>query len=318
MNRIIYTWIGLFLLTMTALSVTGPAQARLEQIAAIVNNEAVSASDIAERTKLMIMSSGLPDSKEIHQKMKPQVANTLIDEALMLQEAGRLQIPVTPEDIDRGFESLAQQNKMTGEQFASVLKQQGISISSLRDQIRAQIAWSLVIQERLRPQIAITSRDIDALLDRFQSSIGKNQYLVSEIFLAVDSPAQEQDVKQLAHKLTGQMSGGKVPFPRLARQFSQAAGATKGGDMGWVQEGALPEELDDMLSRMKEGDLSQPVRSLSGYHILYLRKKRTLTPETLPSRDDLANKIGSEQLERLQRRYLLDLRTSAFIERRGV
>jgi hypothetical protein len=136
---------------------------------------------------------------------------------------------------------------------------------------------------------------------------------VAEIFLPVDKPDEEANIKQLAEKLTREMLQGKAPFPRVATQFSQSASAKRGGDIGWVQEGSLYPEIEDVLMRMNEGDLSEPVRTISGYYIVTLRKKRVIAEENIPSREEVLYRLGTERLERRSAVTLLDLKAEAFI-----
>jgi len=295
-----------------------PVQAASSEssIATVVNEEAISVADVAARTKLILVSSGIPDTAEMREKMRPQIIGNLIDERLMMQEAGRAGIVVSQEDIDSGFVSLSRQNNMEPEKFRSILNRQRIPLKTLSDQIASQVAWSEVVQTKVRPRVTITENEIDSFIERIRSDVGKTQYQVSEIYLPVDTPRDEMSVKQLAEKLTRQMKEGRAPFPRVAAQFSQAAGAARGGDRGWIREGELPEELDIVLTKMEEGTLSRPVRSLSGYHILLLRRKSVMDESAVPSREDVHNKLGLEQLDRLQRRLLLDLKSAAFIENR--
>jgi peptidyl-prolyl cis-trans isomerase SurA len=96
--------------------------------------------------------------------------------------------------------------------------------------------------------------------------------LVAEIFLPVDSPAEDSRVRTFANNLETQIHEGGN-FAKLAQQFSQAAGASEGGDLGAVQDGELPDELDQKLKTMNPGEVSEPIRTQSGYHILLLRAK---------------------------------------------
>jgi peptidyl-prolyl cis-trans isomerase SurA len=116
--------------------------------------------------------------------------------------------------------------------------------------------------------------------------------------------------------LSSDIRGGKASFMKVAQQFSKAAGAASGGDLGWIQQGQLPDELDSVLPRMQEGGVSKPIRSLSGFHIMLVRKKRVISEETIPARDAVRQAIGLERLDRLQRQYFLDLKSSALIENR--
>ena len=192
----------------------------------------------------------------------------------------------------------------------------GVNIDTMRRQIKAQIGWGKIVQKVMRPQIEVNDADIDAFLERLNNNIGKNEYLVAEIFLPVDAPNQQSDARQLAEKLDAEIRAGKAPFFKVAAQFSKAPGAAQGGDRGWIQEGQLPDELDSVLKTMKKDDLSEPIHSSAGYHILYLRDTRAITDKDIPSREEIFNALGGQRLDRAQRRYLMDLRSAAFIENR--
>ncbi|MCB9988104.1 MAG: peptidylprolyl isomerase [Rhodospirillales bacterium] len=308
---------GLWGTFLCAPSLSRAETKRSESIIAIVNNGAVSASELEDRMRLIIVSSGMPDNREIRDRMRSQILASLIDEQIKLQEADRLGIEITDEQVDQGFISLAESNNMTAEQFSSILKREHVSPYTLRAQIRANMAWSDVVQSEVGSHIVITDSQVDSLLARLTADIGKTEFLFSEIFLPVEEQKEESNVKQLADRLIRQLLQDHIPFPKIASQFSQSAGASRGGDMGWVQQGQLAPEIEEQLAKMEEGDLSQPIRTLAGYHILYLRKKRTIAEETIPSADALRHRMGVQELERQAQRYLLDLKSSAFIEHRN-
>lgn len=247
----------------------------VERIAAVVNDEIISLSDLEARVRLAVVSSGLTDSPEARQRLAPQVLRTLIDERLQVQEAKRLNISVTDKEIDEALAQLAQQNRMSGEQLVQMLEQRAVPVSTLRSQIRATISWTKLVQRRLRPAVEIGDEEVDQVVQRIQANAGKPEYLVAQIFLAVDRPDQDEEVRRLAERLVEQISQG-ASFPAVARQFSQSADSATGGDIGWVQSGQLPDELDDRISELRVGQMSRPIRSVSGYHILLLRDQRTV------------------------------------------
>lgn len=292
------------------------AMVQNEGVAATVNDEPITLSDVYDRLKLMIVSSGLPNTPDIQQRLKTQVLNMLIEEKLQVQEARQQGINITQEDVDGGFATIAGNNKMEPDRFKAMLQHGGIRIRTLENQIRAQIAWGKVVQRKLRPQIEVSETDIDARETFVASSLGKTQYQVAQIFLPVDSMQNDAEVKALADRLRIEMTQKNAPFPQVAQQFSQEAAAARGGDLGWVQDGQLPDALNEALATMQEGTLSEPIRSISGYHIVFLRGKRTVQQENLPNRDQLMQQIGTERLERLQRGYLNDLKAGAFVDRR--
>lgn len=310
-----------YLSVMAMLSVmvfSAPALAAgKESIVAVVNKGVVTASDVNARMALIAASSGLKPSKELNDKLRPQIVEMLIDEQIRSQEAERLNLKVDPKEIDSGFEQIAKQNNIPADVFKKALEQRGINVNTMRDQIKAQIAWTKVIQKRIRPKVEITDADIDSDLERLKENIGKDQYNVAEIFLPVTDPKKMADAKTFAGKLSEQLKAEPEAFPKAARQFSQSPGANQGKSIGWVMQGALPKEVDAVLPTMAKGDISSPIETLGGVYIVMLQDKRQLAAEGLPSREDITEKLGMSRMDRAQRRYYLDLRSQAFIEKRG-
>lgn len=296
----------------------GPVKvmAAQEGIVAVVNQGVVTASDLKARLDLIAASTGLPPNKELMAKLRPQILDMLVEESIKSQEATRLNIEIDPKEIDEGFEMIAKQNNIPADVFRKALEQRGIRISTMREQIKAQLSWNKVIQKRIRPRVDVSEADIDSELEMLKANIGKTQYRVAEIFLPVSAQSPSQDVADLSRKLSDQLRATPDAFPKVARQFSQSAGAEKGGMIGWVFGGQMPEEVDAVLPTIEAGKVSSPIKTPAGYYILLVVEKRQIAEDTLPSREDLLQRIGTERLDRAQRRYLMDLMSSAFIEKR--
>lgn len=286
-------------------------------IIAVVNDDAISSADVEARMALMMASSGLPPTQENQQRLFPQVVDTLVEEQIKVQEAKAQNLEVTPEEISQGFATLAAQNKLEPEQFTKVLESQGIPKSTLMNQIKSQIAWTKVVSEVLRPRIDVTEADVNSQMVRMKESMGKEEYMIGEIFLPVANAEDDGKTKQLAEKIIEEMNNKKVPFEVVAAQFSRAPGAQQTGGLSWVQEGQLPKELEEPFMDLNTGEMTAPIRGLSGYHILMLKETRVASEDTMPDEQSMTNKIGLERLDRLQRRHLSDLKASAFIDRRG-
>ena len=265
-------------LTVTVLGVavpgTGPAAAQeLLRAAAVINDEIISLLDLDMRLRLAIFAAGQPDSAELRKRMTPQVLRVLIDERLQSQEAERLGITVTDQQVAAAAEEIAQRNKLSSAAFDKLMEGRGIIPSAFLEQVRGQLTWNALVARRLRPSVEVSEDEIDEIARRITASRGLKQRRVSEIFLAVDTVLQEGEILGNAQRLVEQLRAGGS-FPALARQFSEAASAARGGDLGWIQEGQLMEELDAVLAKMRPGTLSAPIRSLSGFHILMLRDER--------------------------------------------
>ncbi|MGH1404744.1 MAG: SurA N-terminal domain-containing protein [Alphaproteobacteria bacterium] len=288
--------------------------AAVQEIVAVVNDDVISGRDLQRRLKLIMGSSGLPNKPEIRQKLRPQIMENLINEKIMLQEARKARVDVTQAEIDKGFLQIASQNKFKPDQFKAVLKRNGIDVGTMQDQIRAQIAWSKVVQKRLRPRVVISDRDVEDAYERIQSKIGTTEYLAAEILLPIIDGKNEKEVKQLADRLVREIRSGKASFFKLAQQFSGAAGASKGGDTGWMQEAQIQQEVLSGLQKVKKNQVTSPIKTLNGYHLFFLRDTRILNESTMPSRDQIQYNLGAARLEKLQTRHLMDLRAASFID----
>ncbi|CAO3421751.1 peptidylprolyl isomerase [Azospirillum doebereinerae] len=250
-----------------------PATPGAERIAAVVNDDVISVSDVNARIRLALLNTGTQESQETRQRLAPQVLRQLVDERLQLQEAKRSGISVAQAEIDESIKRIAEQNRMGRPQLETLLKNQGVPLSTLHDQVRALMSWQRVMQRRIRQEVVIGEEEIDAAMERLKANIGKPEYLVAEIFLAVDSPEQDDEVRRTADRLLEEVRRGGN-FAALARQFSQSAGAAAGGDLGWVRSGEMAGEVDRALATMRAGQLSPPVRTSTGYHILLVRGQR--------------------------------------------
>jgi peptidyl-prolyl cis-trans isomerase SurA len=309
-----------FIFLMGAVFSVGSVQVMAQSsfaIAATVNKSAISESDVTDRLKLFFASSGMPESNVEKNVARTQALNILIEEELKIQEAEKQNLSVTKEEVDAGFANLAQQNKMTADQFSIVLQQQGVPVSTLRHQVKAQLAWVKVVTQVLRPKIDVSENDINAKMALMKDKIGSTEYQAFDIFLPVENEAEEVQIKSLAQKIVAELKAGRAPFEMAAAQFSKSESAPRGGSLGWVKEGELPKELDLAVRSLNKGQISSPIRGLGGFYIVTVKDTRKTSDKTLPSEDEVLNNIGLQRLERLASRYLSDIKSAAFIDRRG-
>ncbi len=258
------------------------AQQRPEGIAAVVNQDIVTTTDLKDRAEMLLKSSGKAPSAEMVERVKPQVLEGLIAETVQLQEAKKQGVSVSDDEVKGGLKKIAEGNKMTAEQFTDLLKRQGIRMSSIEHQIKAQIGWGKVIQQVLRPRVVIGESEIKAERARMAESSGKREFLAAEIFLPVSSAQDDARVRALAQTLAGEIRKGK-PFPQIAREQSQSASAAQGGMMGWVTEGQLEPAIDRALSNLPKDSVSDPVKGDDGYYLLYVRDIRAVDAMAAPT-----------------------------------
>lgn len=269
---------GLCILSLSAVAWADdlPSNAT-ERVAAVVNDDAITIHDLDARVRLGLLAANIPDTAEQRRQIATEVLRRLIDEHLEVQEAARDKITITDGEVSSGIVDLEKQNHMEKGQLIALLESHGIDPQTLRDQVRAQQLWIRVVRAVLLPTVRIGEEEIDARLAQMREGLSKPAYLAADIYLAVEDPRREAAVHQLADSLVQQLHNG-APFAALARQFSQS-GAAAGGDLGWVTPGMIDNQLLDTLSKLEVRGISEPIRTIDGYHILLLRDKHAAGQE---------------------------------------
>jgi peptidyl-prolyl cis-trans isomerase SurA len=250
------------------------------RIAAVVNDEVISLLDVNSRIRLLLVTINQPETPEAFRQMFPQVLRTLIDERLQLQEAKTKGVEIPQNDIDSVIAEIEANNRMPVGGLFTFLEQRRVQRETLITQVRARLAWQRTVARRLRLTYHVTGDQVDEVLEQLKENQGKPQYLVAEIFLGIDNPDAEADVRRNAEQMVAEIKRG-ADFPAIARQFSESATASAGGDLGWLQLAQVDPEMAPVVERMQIGEISDPVRTVTGYHILWLRERRTATtPQT--------------------------------------
>lgn len=263
------------LLAIVAASQSIPAHAQDSlRIAAVVNDDIISELDVYVRLRMAMLSAKLTDNDETRKRLLPQVLRNLIDDRLKLQEAKRAGIKVNPADVEKRINALADRNNMTREDLEAFLKGQGILVDAMADQITAELSWARLVQRKLRPRIVITDQEINDEAARIKATQGQIEYKIYQIFLAVDAPDQEADVRDSAQRLIDQLRAG-ADFESLAQEFSQDEGALKGGNWGWLRLDQMEPAVAKEIQLTPAGNLVGPVRGTGGYYIAFAKETRT-------------------------------------------
>lgn len=277
---------------LIAVAVTVPsvqaqqAQNNLMRIAAVVNDDIISVLDLEQRLRLAALSSNLNLDAQTRQRLMPQVLRSLIDERLQLQEATANSVTATDQEIENEIGNLAQRNNMNANQLAGLLASRGIDIQTLRNQYNSQIAWAKYVGRRLMRQVDVGEDEIDAELARLTEVADQPQKRVYEIFLGIDNPDEANEIRSNAERLLNQIRDG-ADFSSLARSFSQSGTASAGGDLGWIAPGQLPDELDAALQSLSPGMVSAPIRSITGFYLLYVTDTQTIGRDPGQAKVDL-------------------------------
>ena len=300
-------------LFLTALVLQPAAAQDTLRIVALVNDDVITAIDLGVRTEMIIASSGVPNTPEARQRLRPQVLRALIDDRLRQQAADKEGVSVPQDRIDERMGELAKNNGMSLDQFRDALKRDRIEPGWLEDQIRTEIAWGILVNRKFRASIIITDADIDAAERRLQEDAGKTEYRIAEIFLSVDDPNDTETVRESADRLIEQLKKGS-DFAEMARQFSQSATASSGGALGWVSPGDLPSEIATAVQTLQPDTIAGPIRSEGGFHILKLLDQRQVAQNGEETREQVSNRIMRNRLDNMARGYLRELRRAAYVD----
>ncbi len=264
------------MVVVAMVAVVMPARAQqVQRIAAIVNDEVISMYDLVSRIRMVIVSTRLRDSPQVRRLHAPQVLKRLIDERLQLQEAKRRNVSVSDRDMQQAVTSMEKRNKISAGGFKKFMQRIGIEAQSFLDQEKASIAWRKLVRRRLRPQVNVSDEEVEEVLNRLKAGQGQDEFRLAEILVSFDAPDEEITAKRTADRLVEQARRG-ARFSALARQFSHSATAAVGGDLGWVRSAELDPEILTIVSTLLKGQVTDSVRSVTGFRIYLLRDKRKI------------------------------------------
>lgn len=265
-------------------------------IAATVNDDVVTLVDLDSRVRLYLGGNPRQPSPEEFARLQKEVLERLIDEKLQLQEAKALSIDVADDQIAQGFAEIARQNHTSPEEFRDRLQQAGVRLDTLREQIRAEIAWSQVVRRKLRPQINVSEQEIDDAMQQRNRSAGKTEYHLAEIFLSTEN-ADPARVEAEANDIYMALRKG-ARFSEIARARSQSPGATNGGDIGWLSEDQVDSTIASHLRNMQAGQVTPPIKAGKGYYVVFLRDRRqggVAAMDAAPAPAPAASTTGAEE-----------------------
>ncbi len=247
---------------------------RLDGIAALVNDGVVLISELQTQTNMIVQrlraeGTQLPPQDVLIQ----QVLENLIVGEIQLQRAAREGIVIPDEVLNRALSDIARRNNTTLRQLPELLAADGIDYAAYREEMRDQIVMEQLRQRDVIARIGVTERELQDYLERERNTSYQNQrYNVSHILVTLPASTKPADLKTAqdkAWKIYDQLKEG-ADFAEMAVTYSNAQTALEGGSMGWRDGEALPSIFADVVPNMQKGDISEPIRSSSGFHIVKL------------------------------------------------
>ena len=251
---------------------------KLDAIVAIVDEDVVLASELMTRLQTVreqMQANQIPIPP--NDVLVNQVMERLILENIQSQEAQRRGIEIDDETLTRAVNQFAQNNNMTLPEFQVALAKDGVSYREFREDIRGELVRTRLQRGMINRRVAITEQDVQGLLNSpAYQEMFSDDYRVGHIMLAFDDDASEavvEQAKQKAATLIKALRDG-ADFAETAVANSAASSALEGGDLGWRKAGEFPSLFTEPVLEMAVGDVAEPIKTGSAFHIIKLLERR--------------------------------------------
>ncbi|MBP8024305.1 MAG: peptidylprolyl isomerase [Chromatiaceae bacterium] len=244
----------------------------LDSIVAVVNKDVIVRSELEREIVL-----ALPEMREkgaempARAELERKVLERMIEKRLQMQEAQRVGIKVEDGALTQAMEGIAQRNNLTLEELQTALGASGIRFEDFREDTRAQMIMSQLQAREVIKNITVTDPEIKRFLARESDSlIERTDVRLSHILVAVPETAsgeEQEQARKKAQAIVAKLRAG-ADFGQLARAESQGQQTQEGGDLGWFTMADVPSLAQEVSRSLAKGEVSNPLRSPSGFHII--------------------------------------------------
>jgi peptidyl-prolyl cis-trans isomerase SurA len=278
----------LILLAVTGVLAGAPAGAQaqqedgsgvlLDRIVALVDDGVVLQSELDQQVEMIsrqLRAQGTrmppPDV------LREQILENLVVQQVQLQRAERLGIQVGDEQLNVALQRVAERNNISFLQLPAALEAQGINYPVFREQMRREMTIDAVRQRDVVARIAVSEREIRRWIEQQEAAAGSQiDYDISQILVAMPedpTPEQRDEAQARAADLHTRLLAGE-DFAELAVAVSSGQQALTGGRLGWRSSAQLPEQFAPAIRALSPGEISEPIRSSSGFHIFKVNDTR--------------------------------------------
>jgi peptidyl-prolyl cis-trans isomerase SurA len=306
------------ILLLTFLMVNAAWAEPMDRIVAVVNNEVLLESELVDmeqtvRQQLRQRNAAIPPSSVL----RKQVMERLILQRVQLQKADSIGVRIGDDALNAALKQIAANNKITLREFRDVLAKDGYDFADFRDSIREEMTISRLLKSQVEDRVVVSDREIDTYLTT-QAVQGDSETSYHLLHMLINvpeaaSPEQLQIAQAKLDNILGLLDAGG-DFSEVASGYSDGQNALEGGDLGWRKKGELPSLFSDVVPSLEVGDVSKPLRSGSGYHLVMVKDKKseenqmvkqTLSSHILIKTNELTTDNDAEKrLEQLRERIL--------------
>jgi peptidyl-prolyl cis-trans isomerase SurA len=304
----------LFFILLLSSSLSAHAVTLVDRIVAVVNKEVITYSELHEAVgaaERQLRRQGTPAPER--PVLERQMLERLILDKAQLQMARDSGIRVDELSLDRAVERIAQTNNLTLADFRRALESDGVSFDTWRNDVRQQLLMVRLREREVENRVQVSETEVDVFLEQMKARPEAAEYNLAHILVRVPegaSPERIRQARERAEQAIAEARGG-AGFARAAASFSDAPDALQGGAIGWRSHDRLPELFSEALAKMKPGEVSEPLRSPAGFHILQLVDRRgagAQAPVVQTRLRHILIRTSEAVSESEARRKLLDLR----------
>jgi peptidyl-prolyl cis-trans isomerase SurA len=315
--------IFLFCAIISASLACGVARSEvMDRIVATVNGEIILYSDLQEQMRAM--EKVAPDLKTLDAEKRAQVErdvlSQLIRQRLTEAEVKRLKITISNTEVDQAIEGMMQDGHYNKSQFESALKQEGLTIEKLRENVKKELERSRLLERVLRMKTVITDAQVDAYMksDKADVPTGPLKIHLGTILLPVDpKTGNAKEAEKTGREILEKLKGG-ADFKQLAIQYSKGPSASEGGDIGFMAPDELAPFISDAIKNLKGGEVSSLVSGPGGYYILKVfeidRQKTTVNKGDPGQREKVRKDLFQKEVNRKFDEWVRNLESKAFIQ----
>lgn len=276
-----------YFLSISLILLTGgvPQAAQLlDRIVAVAGDNMVTLGELREKARELVgeLQHSSPDSAPSEQQIVNSALEKLILDKLQLAEAQRLGITADDKTLDEAISRIAAKNQLNVAQLREALTSEGVSFEQFRNKIRNQIIISRLINREVTRRIQVSKSEIDQYLSREAAAPDdKREVHLMHILIATPDGASTRQIAQARTHATEARKKleQNADFASVAREYSDARNAIRGGDLGWVRLGQLTPTIAEMVSKANGGEVIGPFRSGAGFHLLKIVKFRSSKPK---------------------------------------
>jgi len=310
-------------LALTALC-SAPARAEvIDRIAAIVNDDIVTLSDVYRLLPVYVQVAGIDPrslaNPEARQQVGQELLEFLIDTTLMISDANERDMAISDEEVDQFVAQQRESLGLTAEQFTTELARQGIDELDFRDIIRRNLTRLRMVQLDVLTELRVSDAEVEQeIARRYPEGLVEVFIATSHILVALPLDAPEPDQQQAEAQirdLYAELQNG-TPFETIARAVNVDASRNTGGRLGSFRVDELDRDYTRAALELEEGEVSEPVRSQFGWHIVRLdRLERRQTTDEEAIRDRIYSELHAQYSDQRIEVYLDRLRSEAFVDR---